>query len=300
MSSEARHGTAKSIRPDLSALLHRRVDQGRRVLGTALCLILCGCEAAQSVRLDRAQQIALSVGLTERDIAAGPFLLRSYERIDNPANGTVRVYIEGDGLAWLSRNRPSPDPTPINPVALSLTRADRSPNVAYLARPCQYNRTFDGKACPEKYWKSARFSPEIIRAMSGALDGLKRRHGLRRFELVGYSGGGAVALLIASERGDIASIRTVAGNLDTEAFSKLHKVSAMTESLNPASVAHRISAIPQRHFIGGRDAIIPTGIYQAYREAARSSRRISATILPNADHETGWVEQWPALLAEQP
>jgi hypothetical protein len=295
MSSEAGHGEPQVNK----ALIHRRMDQSWRLLAASLCIILCGCEAAQSVRLDKAQRIAQSARLIERDIAAGRFLLRSYERIGDPANGTARVYIEGDGLAWLGKNRPSPDPTPINPVALSLAQADRGANVAYLARPCQYNGAFDAKACPEKYWKSARFSPEIVKAMNDVLDGLKRRHGLHRFELVGYSGGGAVALLMAAGRNDIASIRTVAGNLDTDAFSKLHNVSAMTESLNPASVARRISAIPQMHFVGGRDAIVPAGIYQAYRDASGPGKKISITILPEADHETGWVEQWPALLGQQ-
>lgn len=263
-----------------------------------MCIMLCGCDAAPSMRLDKAQRIALSGGLVERDIAAGRFLLRSYERIGDPATGTARVYIEGDGLAWLGKNRPSPDPTPVNPLALSLAQADRAANVAYIARPCQYNGAFDEKACPEKYWKSARFSPEIIKAMNDALDAIKQRHGLRRFELVGYSGGGAVALLMAAQRGDIASIRTVAGNLDIDAFSRLHKVSAMTASLNPASVAHRVSAIPQRHFVGGKDAIVPASIYRAYRDAAGPGKRIDATILPDADHETGWVQQWPSLLAQ--
>jgi hypothetical protein len=298
MSSEAGHATPRKMQVS-KASIHRRVGRSRRLLLASLCVILCGCEAAQSVRLDKAQRIAQSGGLNERDIAAGRFLLRSYERIGDPANGTARVYIEGDGLAWLGKNRPSPDPTPINPVALSLAQADRGANVAYLARPCQYNGAFDEKACPEKYWKSARFSPEIVKAMNDALDGLKRRHGLHRFELVGYSGGGAVAVLMAAGRSDIASIRTVAGNLNTVAFSKLHNVSAMTESLNPASVARRINAIPQMHFVGGRDAIVPIGIYQTYRDAAGPSKKVGVIILPGADHETGWVEQWPALLARQ-
>ena len=237
--------------------------------------------------------------MTQRDIPAPPFLLRSYERIDRPSRETTRIYIEGDGLAWLSKNRASPDPTPINPVALSLAQADKTANVIYLARPCQYNNASSGKACPDKYWQSSRFAPEVIAAMNNAIDDIRERHKLDRMELVGFSGGAAVALLIASQRKDIVSVVTVAGNLDTDAFTRLHHVSPMTASLNPARFASRISHLAQRHFVGGEDRIVPIDIYRSYRAAAGASEKISVTVVPKADHENGWAERWPALLAQR-
>ena len=52
----------------------------------------------------------------------------------------VNIYIEGDGRAWLNKNRPSLDPTPKNSLALKLAEIDPAPNVIYLARPCQYSK----------------------------------------------------------------------------------------------------------------------------------------------------------------
>jgi hypothetical protein len=261
-------------------------------------LALCGCQGAPSVRLGTAQGIAASAGMAQRDIAAAPFLIRSYERIGDPGRANARVYIEGDGLAWLSANRPSPDPTPIDPVALSLARADRSANVIYLARPCQYTGLASGGVCPDRYWRGARFAPEVIAAMNGAIDDAKRRHGLRGIELVGYSGGAAIAVLAAARRGDVVSIVTVAGNLDNDAFIRLHQVSPMPASLNPADVAARIARIPQRHFVGGGDWIVPVGIYQSYRARAGQEARIGVTIVPEADHQHGWTERWRGLLGK--
>ena len=238
--------------------------------------------------------------MRERDIPAGAFLIRAYERVDKPSAATARVYIEGDGLAWLSRSRPSPDPTPINPVALSLAQADDHPSVIYLARPCQFNRMRDGSACPDAYWMAARFAPVIIDAMSMALDEVKQRYGLAKIELVGFSGGGAVAVLLAARRSDIVSIRTVAGNLNVERFSAIHDVSPLSGSLNPATVAKHTAGIPQLHFTGGRDKVVPHAIYESFLRAAGPPRCIRNIVVADAAHETGWRERWPQLVAAVP
>jgi hypothetical protein len=259
-------------------------------------LMLAGCQAMPSERLAKARGLAEAGRMVERDIEVPPFVLRSYARISDPASGSARLYIEGDGLAWLSRSRPSPDPTPINPVALSLAKADPAPNVIWLARPCQYHR---GEPCPSHYWQAARFAPEVIAAMSSATDELKRIHDIRRLELVGFSGGGAMALLLAARRNDIISVRTVAGNLDTEAFARLHQVSPMSASLNPAASARRIAAVPQRHFVGTQDKIVPVNIYRSYSAAAGPTATASLALVAGASHEDGWVERWPELVAER-
>jgi hypothetical protein len=297
MSSEALLPDAKA-RPERPGFFCIEPEHVLLAVTALMCLILAGCQAAPSERLAKAQRIAGTSRMAERDIDAPPFRLRSYARIGNPASGTARIYIEGDGLAWLSKSRPSPDPTPINPVALALADADPGPNVIWLARPCQYHLVFAGQPCPPPYWQAARFAPEVIAAMSDALDQLKREHRLSRLELVGFSGGGAIALLLGARRSDIVSIRTVAGNLDTDGFTRLHKVSPMSASLNPAADARRVATIPQRHFIGAKDRIVPAGIYRGYRAAAGSDARISLTVVAEVGHEDGWVERWPELVAQ--
>ena len=61
--------------------------------------------------------------------------------------------------------------------------------------------------------------------MNEAIDFLIKKYQAGKIELVGYSGGGAVALLLAVRRHDIVSVRTVAGNLNPEAVNQYHKVS---------------------------------------------------------------------------
>ena len=84
-----------------------------------------------------------------------------------------------------------------------------------------------------RYWTTHRFAPEVIRASDLALDRLKTLFGAQRLVLVGYSGGAAVALLVAARRHDMGQIITVAGNLDHQAWTHYHHVQALSGSLNP-------------------------------------------------------------------
>lgn len=253
---------------------------------------------APSARLHLAREEAGAAQMHETDIKAGAFTIRSYERLQQRVkDNTVRIYIEGDGLAWLGKARPSLDPTPIRPVALSLARADLSGNVVYLARPCQYNVTYNEQPCPDKYWRGARFSAEVIYAMSRAIDDVKMRHGFQSVELVGFSGGAAIAVLVAARRSDVVSIRTVAGNLDIGAFSRLHDVTPMQESLNPVDFAKIVAHIPQRHFIGGQDKIVTPAIFTGYAMAAGNELCVKSSVVPPATHEEGWASVWANILA---
>lgn len=254
-----------------------------------LSLTLSAC-ASLGARQETADSIASAAGLTPTLVKAGSFQLKSYQRIAD--RGEVHVYIEGDGLAWLSRTRPSPNPTPTNPVALRLAAQDGARNVVYLARPCQYVPL---KHCAPDYWRQKRYAPEVVAGYMQALDAL----GFENMHLIGYSGGGGIAALLAEGRTDVRSLRTVAGNVDTEAFSALHRVSPMQGSLNPAADASRLSALPQMHFIGGADEVVPAALFTRY-QAQVGARCSTLHTVPQASHEDGWAERWTALLAQAP
>jgi hypothetical protein len=271
----------------------------KRILEFILCLplflALAGCGSTIGERYERAAHIADAQLPIHALIHADNFTLASYARITQPAS-TARIYIEGDGLAWLGSREPSRNPTPTNPVALRLAALDPSPNLIWLARPCQYEG-FSGD-CAMEYWTSKRFAPEVVTAYGAALDNLKRQYGFTGFELIGFSGGGAITALTAAGRTDIISLRTVAGNLDLEAFDAVHQVSPMTVSLNPRDVAMKLSLLPQRHFIGGSDDVVPRAVYDSFASAAGNSRCLHYTIVEKAAHETGWEAAWPRLLEE--
>jgi len=264
--------------------------------GAIILTLLCGC-AANKVLLGRegnADSLTYSGGFTKSRIAAGPFEITSYCRFGAPGK-TVRVYIEGDGCAWKSRRVLSDDPTPSNPVALYLAMEDKSPNVAYLARPGQYNNSHL-KTCDPAYWSHKRFAPEVIGAMNAVIDTVKAGAGAADIELVGYSGGAAIAVLIAAGRNDVAALRTVAGNLDTKALCEYHKVSPLKGSLNPIDSAKNVALIPQRHFVGSRDKVIPYSIGESFVEKESCKGGACITVVEGATHTTGWRERWKELL----
>lgn len=265
----------------------------------AAALSACMTSSIQ-MRQEVARRIASPSWMVERTIPAGQFSLLAYERM-HERNAPATIYIEGDGLAWLSKTEKSLDPTPKNPIALHLASRDKAENVGYLARPCQYTGvTSDEGSCSHKYWGLHKFAPEVILAYDQALDEIKRRYNIEGFNLVGYSGGGTVAALLAAERDDILSLRTVAGNLDHDAHSAHHGVTPLSGSLNPVDYAAALSAVPQVHYVGALDEVVPRRVLESYLAKLASDRCVVVKEVGDADHEAGWVNQWPDLLQIKP
>ncbi|MDO9394851.1 MAG: alpha/beta hydrolase [Methylotenera sp.] len=252
-----------------------------------------------------ADQLAQSGGLQSNSKIIDGFVLRTYSRI-NHLDEPINVYIEGDGLAWISRHELSSDPTPREAVGLALAAQDPASNVVYLARPCQFN-DFNQMPCDSTYWSDKRFSEKVIAAMDEALMAFsKKTHG-QKINLIGYSGGAAVAVLLAARRNDIASLRTVAGNLDHVYVNQYHQVNAMPESLNAIDAAEKIRGIPQLHFVGTQDKVIPQSVVLRFIEQQNTVRQeiaqqkpvnCSVLIKVNAAHQKGWVAQWQRLLRQ--
>ena len=259
-----------------------------------LILLLLGACSTVSRQKD-ARNIALSAGFTQRQIAATPFMLTSFERVRSRGR-EAHVYIEGDGLAWVGKRTPSLDPTPKDPVALKLATRDPASNVIYIARPCQYSKLIQEGGCPQKYWTSHRFAPEVINAMNTALDDIKKRNDLTGVHLIGYSGGANVAVLLAAQRRDVLSLRTVAGNLDHVLLHKNHGVSQMPFSLNAKDVAQKVSDIPQYHFIGAEDEVVPPLLALSFIRASGKINCIQSEAVPNVSHGKGWENVWTSLL----
>jgi pimeloyl-ACP methyl ester carboxylesterase len=207
----------------------------------------------------------------------------------------LTVYIEGDGFAWQTPTRPSTDPTPIDPVALKLAIAHPSRQVAYLARPCQY---VGPRNCSSHDWTDGRFSEASIAASDNAVDRLKLKAGAAHLILVGYSGGGAVASLLATRRDDVIRLVTIAGNLDHRAWTTLHRIDPLVTSLNPADRIDTLARIPQLHFVGGRDRIIPPQLVASFVARFPENRRPQVVVEPEFDHHCCWVEAWPRLLRQ--
>jgi len=281
-------------------MLKRHKPRTSLVVLFLAALILSACAGVED-RRDDAWQLARRASMGAQVIQEGVFALQTFYRLGGATEAGVkpplRVYIEGDGFAWISRYRISPDPTPRNPVGLKLAAADRAPSVIYIARPCQYVGVGSNSSCTQNYWTSHRFAREVIESTNGVIDRAKKVANAETIELVGFSGGGAVAVLVAARRSDVANIRTVAGNLDHVTLHRKNNVSQLTGSLNAADVAAQLSAIPQIHFVGADDDIIEPYVAESYRSRAASAKCIEIRKISGASHTGGWVDIWPNLLS---
>lgn len=253
-----------------------------------LLLLLGACANPRA----EAERLATTQNMRPVQLRTDAFTLSAFVRQTDPS-GPLVIYVEGDGRAWLNRSTPSSDPTPHAPVALWLAVRDPSPNVAYVARPCQYAAREQDAACASaRYWTSHRFAEEVVAATSQAVDQLKGGSQRRGVHLVGFSGGAAIAALVAARRDDVLSLRTVAGNLDNDAFARLHKVSAMPNSLDAVQVAARLAKLPQVHLVGARDETVPRAVVESYVRAMGSSACVSVVEVAGASHEGPWQEAW--------
>lgn len=285
---------------------------GRR---SAFCRIAAFCVSILAVlstsacgglgldRLGRAEEIAGQARMEPVSFDTGPFVLKGFMRrsADPARNHQLMVYIEGDGLAWLSKYQLSRDPTPRSPTSLELAAADPSPQVLYLARPCQYTADSGAwRSCDARYWSTHRFAPEVITALGNALDQAKQRSGARRLVLVGFSGGGVAAALLAERRTDVDALATVASPLDLAAWTAFHKVTPLYGSLAPTDQADKLAKLPQVHFVGADDRVVPGTIVESFLGRLGPGADAHMERIPATDHGCCWAEHWPVLRGHLP
>ena len=282
----------------------RRAAERPRLCTTALiAALLAGTlgscnELRSDWAREEAERIARPGRLSAHRIDAGKFILASYQRVSPGRGDTLVVYIEGDGLAWLNRAHPSDDPTPADPVALRLAAADDAPAVLYLARPCQYVTGAEARNCEPKYWTTARFAVEVVDAADRAVDLVKAAVGKSKVELIGYSGGGVLATLLAARRGDVVRVITVAANLDLGFWTAYHDVTPLFESLKPTDFVDTLGRVPQVMLVGGRDEVVPPSVISHYRETLPVSAPVAVISITDFSHSCCWAEAWPKLVRE--
>ncbi|WEK32584.1 MAG: alpha/beta hydrolase [Candidatus Pseudomonas phytovorans] len=236
---------------------------------------LAGCSSQQA----KLNEWARDHGAKTEVVQTSPFPILALTPAQFTPGPRLTIYIEGDGHAWSTPSQPSLDPSPHAFAVAEL--ATRSHPGIYVARPCQFVMA---EGCDTSVWTNARFSPKVIEAMSAAVDLFKRRYGATSIELVGYSGGAAVALLLAEQRNDVNQIQTIAGNLDPAAWVKHHGLSPLTGSLEPTVEGAILREIPQRHFVGRDDRTIEPELTRDYVEHSGSNCTQLVT-LPG-DHAT--------------
>lgn len=205
------------------------------------------------------------------------------------ASSTLHVYLEGDGAPWVRRRVAAADPTPRTPLMFDLMPLDPAASV-YLGRPC-YHGVSNGRGCTPDLWTDRRYSETVVASMSAALDKLSTDY--RALVLLGHSGGGTLAMLIAERLPKTKTVVTVAANLDTARWTDLHQQPALSASLNPATRPPLPPRIRQMHIAGGRDGNVPPLLV---RDAIGQQPGAAFKVFPDQDHHCCWREVWPEIL----
>lgn len=240
-------------------------------------------------------EIATQCGFKEVCFKSEDFVLYGAVKTGSQTQDILTVYLEGDGAAWRRKGELACDPTPRQPLALWLALEDPSAKILYLARPGQFRKSKD-PYCQPAYWSLARYSEKVVRAFVEIIDSVKKRMQVHKIGLVGYSGGGVIAALLAARRDDVVWLVTVASNLDHRLWCAEHKVTPLKDSLEPKEFGMKLKNIPQIHFIGGRDQTVSQEVVQSYINAMPDKKLIKIVVEDQFDHHCCWQKVWPELL----
>ncbi len=268
-------------------------------------VLIAGCASPLfSGKNEYARQLAQDAGFKIRRFQTNDFVITGFQSPHTLGAKVLDIYIEGDGNAFLSSSRPSSDPTPKNPVSLKLAIEAASNRVGlnrdaaiYLGRPCQYLEKQDPHLkCDVRYWTIWRYAPEVVSSFNAILDRVKVGTGARKLRLIGYSGGGVVAALLASTRSDVESLVTIAAPVDLDAWVSIRRLSPLSGSLNPAEQM-ALRTVPQVHFVGGDDERIPPAIARSYANRIGLTDANIITVR-DMDHDDDWDDIWPMLMKQ--
>ncbi len=261
------------------------VSHGAAWIAIALAWLQSGCATPQ----DRIDAFAAAHGWTTGILAGTDF---RHVVIFNGVRGDgLHVYIEGDGSPYLDRRTVAPDPTPRRPVMLGLMALDPAPS-AYVGRPCYLGLARDPPCVPTD-WTVDRYSERVTASIAQVIEQLRSEHGAASIEIYGHSGGGTLAVLIAHRLQGVARVVTLAGNLDTDAWTRYHGYAPLVGSLNPVRLGKLPANILQLHLAGSADRTVPAWLIL---DAVPLLGNGEAEVLTEVTHTVGWNAYWAAVL----
>lgn len=274
--------------PSFRLRLRQAQSRWQRIAAAGLVVAICaGCATPSQRFAERAAEAGLAV-----ETLAGQGFDHLLVRKPGRGPGPLHVYIEGDGRPWLTDTLPADDPTPRRALAFELMLRDPAPAV-YLGRPCYFG--LDHARCETRHWTDARYGDAIVDSMAAALRSIQAGRADRRLRLIGYSGGGVIATLLARRVAEVVDVVTVAANLDVGAWARLHRYTPLSASRDPRSLPP--ASIREIHLVGGNDANVPPALVRGY---AGGRPNVALLEQPGFDHSCCWVDAWPTLLQRLP
>lgn len=257
------------------------------ILGAALVLLANACASPPA---DALRDTAQALGLARRVLPGAGFAHLVLYRAPIQANHRLHIYLDGDGSPWLGRGMPAPDPTPRNPLVVRLMALDPQPAL-YLGRPCHGGLA--DPACEPWHWTHGRYSEAVVASLTAALRQLLAENPVDELVLIGFSGGGTLAMLVAPRLAEVKGVVTLAGNLDVTGWARRHGHSPLRGSLDPARLPPLPATIRQWHWVGAEDRVVPPDL--VLQVVARQPNA-QARVLPDLDHQCCWERLWPGLL----
>ncbi len=250
-------------------------------------LLLSACTAPSK----QFEMYALEKAYHGHVIATEYFKHKIYKKNQIQASDQLHVYLDGDGTPWATAYRIAEDPTARNPLILDLMARDKQPNIL-LGRPCYYGLYTEAK-CENQYWTSGRYSERVVNSMAAALKQYLTGNPVQELSLIGFSGGGSLAVLIAKKIPQVKRIITLAANLDLEAWNRFHGFPSLADSLDPAQEPALSHDIQQIHFAAELDQVVPPQVIKRYVNKQKAAVYIE---IKDFDHSCCWVQVWPGLM----
>ncbi len=252
-------------------------------------LLLAGCATPS----EKFSSYAQDLGMLTQSIRSQQFEHRVFVKKSAKVDifsDELHVYIDGDGTPWIRHYGISDDPTSRNPLILDLIQKDQAPAIL-LGWPC-YHQLNPESGCASKYWTSHRYSADVVDSMAKALNAWLQKYENKKVILIGFSGGGTLAVLMARYVPKVSAIITIAANLDVTAWSRHHGSQLLDQSLNPAEMPPA-SKIRQIHLVGTDDVVVPPETITKFIEKNKN-----ALIIPYSgfQHHCCWADQWQDIL----
>jgi len=172
---------------------------------------------------------------------------------------------------------------------LKLMAKDPAPSI-YLGRPCYFEVYSD--QCSSFHWTSARYGESVVESMSAAVGAAVPEKAT--IVLIGHSGGGTIAWLLASRLPRVTALVTVAANLDIDTWTDYHGYSRLTESINPAEEKALPELVSHIEILGIADRNVPFSTVANFPHRVGMNHRLVQYSV--STHLEGWDQVWPELL----
>lgn len=258
---------------------------GRLALIVVAVSILSACASSPSARFNSKAE---AMGFTKKVISTPQFDLTVFYNNVTKTEG-LNIYIEGDGRPFIHKTYINQDPTSTQALTLKLMSQDPTRSVL-VGRPC-YHKPKARNCNDSKWWTSHRYSKTIVESIVNAINNINTPKD--DVTLIGFSGGGTLAMLAAGHLRTVKRVITINANLDINAWATQHNYTQLSGSLNPIDFLDDLSSIPQDHLIGGKDTNVDASVWRSKLEPYDS---VIVHSYPDFNHQCCWEKIWGAFL----